>query len=288
MNRIGLDPRLPDRVGLDFEYLKLLNVRLYELFRSIIYKINELVDEVSGAPYDLRVAQGLVSGVTAVNRFGRNPDVDVGTEDIGFVGGLFVPPTDARVHAIVSTSANDTAAGTGARTLTVNGLNGSYVDTTETVTLNGTTPVNTVNSYRIIHLVTVATAGTGLVNAGAISGTAATDATLSFKIMTGKGRSQLAFYMIPVGHTGYVTRYGGSINGSSTANAALELFVTPFGGALNLNGTLIFQGSGTTNMLREYETPLHFTEKSLIRLRVTVDVNNVDVCGFFDMYLVAN
>lgn len=243
---------------------------------------------VNDTPYELRVAQGLVSGVSAVNKFGRNPDVDTGTEDIWAGGGLYVPPTAARIHSIVSASANDTSAGTGARTITVNGLNGSYVDTTETVTLNGTTPVNTVNSFVMIHRIMVATAGSGGVNAGNLTGTAATDATVSFVILAGKGQSQICLYMIPAGKTGYLTQYKASIDSSATASVQVELFATPFGGALNLKGTLILMGSGTTNGERNFITPLSFAEKTLIRLRATSDTNNVNVVGAFDLYLVTN
>jgi hypothetical protein len=239
-------------------------------------------------PYNLRVARGLVGGVSAVNKFGRNPDVDIGTEDIWGGGGLWVAPTAARVHAIVSSNAADDSAGTGARTITVNGLNGSYVDTTETVTMDGVTPVNTVNSYVIIHRMIVATAGSGGVNAGTITATAATDATVSCTVVANKGQSQFCLYQVPASKTAYLTKYTASLNAGATANVDVELFATPFGGALNLRGTLTLSGGGTGAAGLRYAVPLQFTEKTLIRLRATSDANNTNVVGSFDLYLVDN
>lgn len=237
--------------------------------------------------YALDTARGLVPGQSAVSKFGRNPDIDVGTEDIWSQGGTWVAPTAARVHAIVSTSVNDTAAGTGARTLTVNGLNGSYVDTTETVTLNGTTPVNTVNSFVIIHRMVVVTVGSGTVNAGIITATAATDATVSSGIIIGKGQTQFCLYMIPAGYTAYLTRFGGSMNGGANANCDLELFAKPFGGAWNLKGTITLGETGSNIGSREYNVPVAYSAQTLLKVSATCDTNNTNVVGNFDLVLVA-
>ena len=79
--------------------------------------------------FGLQIARGLISNMLPINKFGRNADIDVGTEDIWGAGGTWVEPTAATTVAVVSSSASDASAGTGARTITVNGLNGSYVDT---------------------------------------------------------------------------------------------------------------------------------------------------------------
>lgn len=79
-----------------------------------------------------------------INKFGYNPDVDIGTEYIWANGGLWVPPTQARVHNIVSTDANDNGTGTtGALTLRIFGLDTNYNEINEDITLNGQTIVAT-------------------------------------------------------------------------------------------------------------------------------------------------
>lgn len=67
---------------------------------------------------------------------------------------------------ISSSSANDTAAGTGARTIDVYGLDKDFNFIKETITLNGQTKVTTALSYRRVFEIVVVTAGTGFVNAG--------------------------------------------------------------------------------------------------------------------------
>lgn len=243
---------------------------------------------VAGSDYNLLVAQGLIGGVTAVNKFGRNPDVDIGTEDIWSVGGLYVLPTPG-VVSVVSSSTDDDGnpVGIGARTLTINGLNGTtYADQTETITLNGTGAVTTSASFAIVHRMIVATAGSSGTNVGTL--TATIGGTAVGNVVASKGQTQLGIYMIPAGKTGYMTQYCASMDGSATANIDVELFATPFGGALNLKGTLMLLGSGTSSRCKTYTTPLPFTEKTLLRLRATSDSANIDVVGMFDLYLVTN
>lgn len=241
------------------------------------------------ADFALQISRGLVSNMITINKFGRNPDIDIGSEDIWGVGGTFVAPTAATTVALVSASAADASAGTGARTILVEGLNGSYAITSETVTLNGVTPVNTVNSYFFIHRITVATAGTGNTNAGNITSSWTGGGTpVGPTVLAGKGQSQFCQYQIPASYTGYLSDYGGSYNGASTSNVLLELYVKPFGGVFNLKGTVNLSGSASSFARREYAVPLKFTEKSIIKLVGVSDANNSDVVGSFDLILVAN
>ncbi len=82
----------------------------------------------------LEMARGNVAGVTTVNKFGRNFDIDLGTTadiwDKGEVGGtlIYVAPTTARVHAVSSSDALDVSF---AGTLSLDAV----VANTETVTI---------------------------------------------------------------------------------------------------------------------------------------------------------
>jgi len=83
----------------------------------------------------------------------------------------YTEPTAAAQRSFASSSANDASAGTGARTVKV-----TYFDSTgagpftETVTLNGTTPVNTVaTNIRFIESLEVVTAGALGSNAGTVT-----------------------------------------------------------------------------------------------------------------------
>jgi len=133
-----------------------------------------------------------------VNKFGSNPDIDTAAEEsIWANGGLYVWPTAARIHDIVSDSTDDAAAGTGARTVFIEGIGADGKEQTETVTLNGTTDVPTTKTWLAINRMVVLTAGTGGKNAGVITATAQTDSTVSANIAIGINQTQLACFMVP-------------------------------------------------------------------------------------------
>ena len=247
-------------------------------------------DAVVVRPTDrnLEVSRGLVASHSAVNKFGRNPQIQAsGTEDIWGTGGTWVQATSATTVAVVSSSTDDTSAGTGARTLTIEGLNGSYAQVSETLTLNGTTPVNTALSYFIIHRIVVATAGTGATNAGTITSTWTGGGTPAGpSIVVGKGQTQFAIYQVPAGFTGYIEQYGGGTQGGTTLD--LELFVKPFGGVYNLKHTLALSSTGTSNETYFYKFPLKVLEKGIVKLVGTAGSNNTVVNGHFDLVLISN
>jgi hypothetical protein len=240
--------------------------------------------------YYLEVARGNITGAIPVSKFGKNPDIDIGTEDIWSQGGTWVAPTTARVHNIKSSSTDDDGApvGTGANTVKVYGLNGSYVLTEETVTMNGTTDVATANSHVIIYRMKVVTAGSGGKNAGTITATAVVDATVTLAIVIGKNQTQGSIYQVPAGYTGYLVSFGCGIDGGTTSNVDIELFVKPFGEVYQLKGTIMLGGSGTSSHDRHYMNPLPITEKSIIKLTGTSDTANMDVTGWWDMVMFPN
>lgn len=105
--------------------------------------------------------------------FFNNPDVDSATtpELIWPVGGVITKPTVAGATTLVSDSASDAAAGTGARTILVSGLDANYYKKSETVTMNGVTPVTCANNYLRINQLTMLSAGTNKTNVGQITAT---------------------------------------------------------------------------------------------------------------------
>lgn len=66
--------------------------------------------------------------------------------------------TPARID-VASDDANDTVAGTGARKVSFTGLNASGVYVLETLSLNGTSKVTTVNTYSVVYLVNISEVG---------------------------------------------------------------------------------------------------------------------------------
>lgn len=115
-------------------------------------------------------AFGEVPGLQHVYIEGWNPAITTTFEVMWSESAAYTPlTTAASTPYCASTSANDASAGTGARTISVTGLNTSFTRFTETVTLNGQTSVNlATTNVLFIDKITVLTAGSGLVNAGDI------------------------------------------------------------------------------------------------------------------------
>jgi len=116
---------------------------------------------------------------------------------------------------IISSSASDTAAGTGVRTVKI-----TYIDAlgtvgaqnTTTVTLNGTTAVS-LGAVRALAIqwAEVATVGSGGVAAGDITiRSTATPTNLYELISAGGNRSMSGRYMVPVGMSAYANEWQGS------------------------------------------------------------------------------
>src|SRR6266487_3343203 len=87
---------------------------------------------------------GRVGGHTRVASYGHTPSPNANTDV--WEGGIIYPfQSSATIMEILSSSASDTAAGTGARTYTVIGLDSNFNPISEIITLNGVTAVQTVN-----------------------------------------------------------------------------------------------------------------------------------------------
>lgn len=76
---------------------------------------------IGSTDFNLEVTKGSIPKHTFIHKFGENPTIDnlATFKDIWDAGGTYVPPTQARIHAIVSTDVND--AGTVVSTGTVTG-----------------------------------------------------------------------------------------------------------------------------------------------------------------------
>lgn len=83
-------------------------------------------------------------------------------------GGRYSFPAAATVMTLSSSSADDAAAGTGTRSVFITGLDANYNIISETVTLNGQTPVSTTHAYLRVNQMFGLTAGSTETNQGII------------------------------------------------------------------------------------------------------------------------
>lgn len=232
----------------------------------------------------LAISRQEITNYASGNKAGHNQDVDIGSEDIIGQGGDYTPPTVARIHNIASSNANDTSAGTGAKTVSINGILADYTEANETITMNGTSNVATTNSYIFINRMRVETVGSVGTNVGVITATAQTDNTISAQIDTGYGQAALGVYLVPANKTMYLFKFGGSMIGSGSVG--LRLMTRNFGGAWTIRNNLALNLNGTTHAERSYTMPLRITEKTYVKIRATASANNTDVSCFFDYLLI--
>jgi len=119
----------------------------------------------------------------------------------------YVPQGVNAQRSVVSTNANDTAAGSGARTIILNYLTAAFVLKSETIALNGLTPVNTVNTdIAYVESIQNATVGVGQVNAGTINLFVGTNGTGAIWASAAPGDQGTAWahHYVPAGVTCYV------------------------------------------------------------------------------------
>ena len=159
----------------------------------------------------LAVAKGDFTGYSNVSKFGRNPNVkSIDYETLWDGSNLYPWPTAAETLSVVSDDADDTSAGTGARTVEIEGLDSSWNVLTETVTMNGSTPVVTTGLFLRVYRVRVVTAGSTGLNEGTITCTNTTSSNVIGQISLGSsgfGQSLMAIYTVPAGKTAYLTNF---------------------------------------------------------------------------------
>jgi hypothetical protein len=190
---------------------------------------------------------------------------------------------------ISSSSADDTAAGTGARTVYILGINGTGGYRDEIVTLNGQTAVNTVNEYDAIERMQVLTTGSGEVNAGIIYAgtgtvTSGVPAVPYSAIGVGDNTSLVGHWTCPTGYTGYLIK--GKLTTGTTTSSQYIL------GKLKLRDTngLSYTAAITTladgTAWYDFEYPIKITAGQCITATATGRGNNNDVSCYFQIVLI--
>lgn len=157
----------------------------------------------SRADYFSRVSRGKIPGAQTLTLAGYNPDLDAGTlpETLWAEGGSYAWQTAAESLELVSDSASDTAAGTGARTVIVVGLSLLGAALVEAVTMNGLTPVPLSNQMYRVNSAMVDTAGSSGTNVGSLTLRVAGGGAVRRRILPDVGRAEALVYTVPAGRT---------------------------------------------------------------------------------------
>src|ERR1700722_11390468 len=101
-------------------------------------------------PLPFGASLGRVAGHSRVAIYGHTPTPTAGT-DVWEGASAYPFQTVATKMEILSGSASDTAAGTGAQSMMVVGLDVNFNPISEVIVMNGVTPVQSVNTYLRIN-----------------------------------------------------------------------------------------------------------------------------------------
>lgn len=232
-----------------------------------------------------------IPDIRRVTVLGNNPSIDTTStpEDIWTGGGLY--PWLSSVQPLEAVSANtaDTAAGTGARTVLVTGLDSTYAEISETVTLSGTTPVPLVNQFLRINQCLVMTSGTTGTNQGNITIQTITSAISQAVLQAGYGFARQAVYTVPAGHTLSIHSSVFSLNRTTGVDkvATVSNFIKLVNGTYRM--PLEFSVSSTTPYRHDGVPGIVLPEKVDFTFRCnSVSSNNTDITAGFLAILIKN
>lgn len=243
-------------------------------------------------PFELQVARGQITMHQSFCQFGINGAVGTSLETVWVGGDAYTFPSSATTTTISSSSANDTSAGTGARTVLVEGVNASYVAVSETASLNGQTGVELDNDYLRVNRITVLTAGSGGTSAGSIyvgTGTVTTGVPAVILNRTGSSsnESESGFYTVPAGYTAYIKSWTmSSANATANTSTRFVLRVRPYGGVFGYKAVYNIPGNGIYECETEY--PVALPEKADLEIMALTSADSAYVSTQLQIILIAN
>lgn len=183
---------------------------------------------------------------------GMNPSVSSTFEDVQDVGGVLPVQTSAVAMQVVSSSASDTAAGTGARTVQVDGIGADGAELSQSVTLNGTSQVAVPAALQHVQRVLCTTFGSGAANAGDVTVSTVSGSVALCRALAGNGTSQNSVYMVPSTHSWTLgTFFMNADNGTNTVHWRFGIMLPGSGGWVY--PAIFFQGDNALPVeLRPY------------------------------------
>ena len=199
--------------------------------------LNLDIQEAEG--FDLEVSRGNKEpDIYGFSKFGFNIDLDTADGEHtlwSYKAASWVAMTAADTLDIASTSGNDIAAGTGARSVTITGLDASGDHQEETVIQSGTW--RTLNTWTAVNRVVVATAGSTGYNEGDIRIFGTGSGSTQGFVPTNKGVTQQMIFTPRSGYTAHLERIyvrSAKTSGGSSPKVTINLYqVTSAGVRIN-------------------------------------------------------
>lgn len=186
--------------------------------------------------YFFEVSKGNIAGHSVMSKFGYNLAVPTTETPIWSPNIALFWPSIAQPINLVSTDAGDDIdSGAGVQKVYIEGLDASWELQSETVEMEGLTPVQTAGSYRRFHRGWGVQVGTYHgANLGTIAFEWATDEEVAGEIPLGAGRTQQAHYTIPANKSAFLRHFRMHVAANKPTTMTVYVYenaddiVTPF------------------------------------------------------------
>ena len=258
--------------------------------QGVFNKSAILVQQVD--PFNTGIGSGIGSQ-QFIEKFGASNLVEADLSTIWEEGSIYNYLTAASTVSAISDNSGDTATGTGARTIEIQGLDSNYNTVTEIISTNGTGigPAS-INEFLRIYRAVVETAGTTGTNEGVIDINAGSTTVIAIGThgtgnVEGFGQSQTSVYTIPAGKTGYLTQWSvGSSDVTAPIHAFLKFSEPSIGGNILRTKDIMFLNNYS---IKNYIVPLQVSEKTDIEVRAySKSGTGYDVSTSYNIILVDN
>ena len=245
----------------------------------------------------LDIPAGNITGVSSVNKFGRNTSVATSANETVWDGSTIYAATPGFPTSAVIThawSAVDSAATQGL-TIEVQGLDENWAAATDTVTLDGTNSTtavafdNATTMIRVFRMKVIdSTAADQLVRCGD-SG----KANYYAQIQIDENQTQMAIYTVPANKTAYMTKYYASLNkagGGGDPDGVLKMYTYDRANnyTYQLKHTLGLDANANSQIEHDFKPYFKITEKTDIEMYFKNDSGTAtaDVSAGFDLIVV--
>ncbi len=270
------------------------------LDRNLMGVQNAMEYNVAGEPalrvignnfsWGIHLADGNIEGVSHIEKFGMNIDVDSDKETIWDGGDIYEYIDTAQAVTLSSSRSQDNPTGSGARTVEVQGLNAAGEVVVESIDMGATSTTE----FKRVFRAKVLTSGASGVNEGIIDITSVASATVVAQIgvdgtgshAAGRGQTFMALYTIPAGKTGYITQWTvgcGKQNTDAVATLMTRDPNAPGDGAWNARDIITVSA---TTYAKNYNVPIKVNAGDDIEIRAYSSVNNSLVSSTFCVILI--
>ena len=258
--------------------------------------------KISDNSNGLSIAQGNVTGVSFIHKFGNAPNFDSSDNEVTIWDGAddgtawekmkYTFSTIADIDSLSSNNAADT------QNIEVQGLDANYDIVIQSIQLNGQNRVAlTTNLIRIYRMKNISSSDLNghvfcFVN-GTLSGGVPTNVDNIMAIIRPENnQTEMAVYTVPSGKTGYLRSWYVSTAGASKdSNYIIRLKARPEGQVFQLKHKSSISDSGTSYIQHEYVEPSRFEGKTDIIMTVdmtALGATGASISGGFDIVLVDN